>query len=199
MVGKPMKKLFLYTITLTVALALTLTTVGCMSTAPDGEGSKNAEGQPRDPAEILPVGDKAPDFAVKDHLGADQRLADFAGRRNVVLIFYPANETPGCTTQLCTARDDWKRYEEANVAVFGVNPADAEAHASFAKNHNFPFPLLADVDGKMTREYGARGIAGVVKRTVYGINQEGTIVFAKRGMPSTDEILAAFAPAATAQ
>jgi peroxiredoxin Q/BCP len=195
MVRKPMKKLFLYSMTFAVAIAVALTATACLSTAPDGDGSKNSEGIARDPAEILAMGDMAPSFDVKDQEGTSRRLADLIGKSNVVLIFYPGNETPGCTAQLCTARDDWKRYKEAGVQVFGVNPADAESHADFAKNHSFPFPLLADVDGRMVRDYGTRGLGGVVKRTVYGIDQEGKIVFAQRGTPATTDILAAFGPA----
>lgn len=189
-----MKKLLVASI----YLASTLLTTACLSTAPDGEGSTNTAGVARDPSEILTIGEKAPAFEVKDQKGQTHRLADHLGKTNVVLIFYPGNETPGCTSQLCTARDDWKKYQQAGVQVYGVNPADAASHASFAANHNFPFPLLADTTGRMVRDYGSRGIAGVVKRTVYGIDKEGRIVFAERGMPSTATILAAFDQGASA-
>lgn len=188
-----MAKIFLYSVTLAIALGAISLSTGCLSTAPDGKGSTDHTGAERDTGEMLKVGEMAPDFRVRDEQGREQSLAEYRGRQNVVLIFYPANETPGCTAQLCSARDDWKRYQELNVQVFGVNPGSADSHAKFSARHNFPFPLLADTEGELVRQYGSRGLMGVVKRTVYGIDKEGRIVFAQRGMPSTTEILAAFA------
>jgi peroxiredoxin Q/BCP len=140
---------------------------------------------------MLTVGSTAPNFTAQDDRGQTVKLADFSGKKNVVLIFYPMNETPGCTAQLCTARDDWKKYQEAGVQVFGVNTADQESHRKFAENHNFPFPLLADTEGAIVKDFGARGLMGMVKRTVYVIGKDGRILFAERGMPSTQTILAA--------
>ncbi|MCC5877481.1 MAG: peroxiredoxin [Candidatus Sumerlaeia bacterium] len=151
------------------------------------------EGEPeQNPSTILSVGSEAPNFTVSDDEGNTVSLADFRGDRNVVLIFYPANETPGCTRQLCAARDAWDEYIERNIQVFGVNPASIADHKSFRNNHQFPFPLLADTDGEVVAKYGARGLMGLTKRTVYGINAEGRIVFAERGMPDTKTIVAAF-------
>jgi len=166
--------------------------VACVKTAPDGSGPVDASGTARDPGKLLSIGDAAPPFLAVDEAGNEVRLADFEGRKGVVLIFYPGNETPGCTAQLCAARDSWGVFEAANVAVLGVNPASAESHAAFRKNHRFPFPLIADGDGAVTRAYGARGPLGIVKRTVYGIDKSGAIVFARRGSPDSREILSAF-------
>lgn len=164
------------------------------STAKSGEGSVKEDGTTRDPGELLLVGTKAPDFTVKDHLGNSITLSSYQGKQNVVLLFYPMNETPGCTQQLCTARDDFKRYSTANVAVFGVNPATAESHAKFADHYDFPFGILVDTEGEVVRKYGCRGMAGITKRTVYVIDQKGMIVFAERGMPGTEKQLAAIKP-----
>jgi peroxiredoxin Q/BCP len=140
---------------------------------------------------MLEVGEVAPDFSVPDQNGEVVKLADFKGKRNVVLIFYPANETPGCTRQLCAARDSFEKYISADAAVLGVNPGTSASHLSFANNHNLPFPLLADTEGTMVRNYGTRGMAGVTSRTVYVIGRDGKIIFAERGMPETEKILAA--------
>ncbi|MBX3729640.1 MAG: peroxiredoxin [Candidatus Sumerlaeia bacterium] len=161
----------------------------CVATAPPGEGSLAPSGEPRDPSQILEVGDKAPAFEVQDEFGRTVRLADYRGKNNVVLIFYPVNNTPGCTRQLCAARDDFERYQKIDAVVFGVNPADAEAHRKFSSQHEFPFPLLADTAGNLVRDYGCRGTGGMPIRTVYAIDKSGTIVFAERGMPTTDQIL----------
>lgn len=164
--------------------------VGCMGKSPAGPGSINEAGEQRDASEILPVGVKAPEFDETDQAGAPLRLADFRGQSNVVLIFYPGNDTPGCTKQLCAARDDFSQYKLLDAVVIGVNPAGPDSHLRFAQKYSFPFPLIADEDGSMVRDFGCRGIGGITTRTVYVIDKDGTIVFAERGMPSTERILA---------
>jgi peroxiredoxin Q/BCP len=146
------------------------------------------------------VGDRAPDFEVRDENGATVRLSDFAGKRPVVLMFYPADNTPGCTRQLCTARDDYDKYEAAGVAVFGVNPGSASTHKKFSERHSMRTPLLVDEGARMSRDYGALmpiPVLNVVNRTVVGIDRDGVVQYYQRGMPSTGEILAAMAPSAT--
>jgi len=87
---------------------------------------------------MLRPGDTAPDFTLEDENGSPIRLADYRGKSPVVLMFYPADNTPGCTHQLCTARDDYDRYEAAGAAVFGVNPGSAAAHRSFRRAPRLP-------------------------------------------------------------
>jgi peroxiredoxin Q/BCP len=140
----------------------------------------------------LSVGAKAPDFALKDQKGKSVSLSDFAGKKNVVLIFYPGDMTPGCTIQLCGIRDNWARFELTDTAVFGVNHADAESHALFVDKYHYPFPLLVDPDKKISKKYGAiRKIfsATVIKRTVVAIDKTGHIVFYRHGMPKETDII----------
>jgi Peroxiredoxin len=139
---------------------------------------------------LLDIGVKAPEFALVSSNGDTVRLADFAGKNNVVLIFYPGDETPGCTKQLCAVRDDYASFEAKGIKVFGVNPGNAESHKKFIKGHSFQFPLLIDEGQKVAKLYGCDGWP-VVKRTVYAIDKKGMIVFAKSGMPSDDEIVKA--------
>jgi peroxiredoxin Q/BCP len=113
-------------------------------------------------------------------------------------MFYPADNTPGCTKQLCTARDDYDKYVAAGVAVFGVNPGSAGTHKKFAEKHGFKTPLLLDAGGKTSRAYDALmpiPIWTQVKRTVVGIDREGVIRFYERGMPSTSSILSGLSAA----
>jgi len=145
----------------------------------------------QDGKQLLAVGTQAPDFTVKDDQGNPVSLAELKDEENVVLVFYPGDDTPGCTKQLCTIRDDWSAFADKNVAVYGVNPAGAESHQKFIQKYNFPFPLLVDSDKEVAHAYGCEGDS-YVQRTVYGIDKNGSIVFAQRGMPSTDEILSAF-------
>lgn len=137
---------------------------------------------------VLSVGTQAPDFTLADQDGNLVRLADFRGKKNVVLIFYPGDETPGCTKQLCAARDDYAAYQAAEAVVFGVNPQSPQSHKDFIAKNNYPFPLLVDQDMQVAALYRCKGDQKNV-RTVYGIDKNGTIVFAQPGMPETAEIL----------
>ncbi|MBZ5725919.1 MAG: peroxiredoxin [Acidobacteriia bacterium] len=136
----------------------------------------------------LPAGTKAPAFSLPDDSGQTVTLDSLRGR-NVVLVFYPGDDTPGCTKQLCQFRDDWGEAEARGVEVFGVNPQNARMHQKFRQRYHFPFPLLVDEKQKVAALYHADGL--FVKRTVYLIDPKGTIRFAKRGMPHPSEVLAA--------
>jgi peroxiredoxin Q/BCP len=136
----------------------------------------------------LPVGTKVPDFTLPDQDGKRVSLAALKGK-NVVLVFYPRDETSVCTKQLCEFRDQWADVEAKNAVVFGVNPQDAASHAKFREHRKYPFPLLTDEGQKMGEAYHTRGL--IVKRTVYLIGPDGVIRYAKRGKPEPDEVLAA--------
>jgi peroxiredoxin Q/BCP len=136
----------------------------------------------------LPVGEAAPEFALPDQDGITVSLSSLAGK-NVVLVFYPADETSICTKQLCEFRDSWSKAQQKNTIVLGVNPAGQEKHAKFRTHHKFPFPLLVDKGQKVAESYHANGL--IVKRTVYLIGKSGKIRYAKRGKPDPEEVLAA--------
>jgi peroxiredoxin Q/BCP len=142
-------------------------------------------------SQLLRVGDKAPAFSLKDHNGNPVALSEFSGRKNVVLVFYPRDNTPGCTKQLCGIRDQYDLFADSETVVFGISSQGSRSHAAFIGKHGFPFPLLVDEEKEVISAYGCRGTL-MTKRTVYGIDKEGTIVFARRGMPSSKEILDAF-------
>ncbi len=150
---------------------------------------------------MISVGDQAPDFSLEDENGNAVKLADFRGASSVVLMFYPADNTPGCTKQLCTARDDYDKYVAAGVKVFGVNPANASKHKQFSEKHGFKTPLLMDGGAKVSRAYDALmpiPIVTLVNRTVVGIDGAGIVRFYERGMPSTATILGAMSAVAEA-
>jgi peroxiredoxin Q/BCP len=136
----------------------------------------------------LPVGSVAPDFTVPDDTGQIVSLSSLQGK-NVVLVFYPGDDTPGCTKQLCQMRDNWDRLKSKNVQVFGVNPQSASSHAGFRRKQKLPFPLLVDKGQRVAALYHANGL--FVKRTVYLIGADGKIRLGRRGAPSPDEVLAA--------
>ena len=136
----------------------------------------------------LPVGATAPDFSLPDDSGRLVALSALRGKP-VALVFYPGDDTPTCTKQLCEFRDSWNEAKKRGVAVYGINPWSAQSHAGFRKKHKLPFPLLVDEGRKVAALYHADGL--VVKRTVYLIGPDGEIRFAKRGKPSPEEVLAA--------
>lgn len=137
----------------------------------------------------LAVGSPAPDFTLQDQDGNSVTLSALRGK-NVVLVFYPMDETPTCTTQLCEFRDRWGDVQAKNTLVFGVNPASAEKHQKFRKSRAFPFPLLVDVKQGVAKKYNTDGWF-VPARTVYLIGKDGRIRFAKRGKPEPAEVLKA--------
>ena len=139
---------------------------------------------------LLAKGSVAPGFALLDQAGVEVKLETLRGH-NVVLVFYPADNTSVCTKQLCEFRDTWAYVQQKNTLVFGVNPGSQASHAKFRKHYDLPFPILVDAGQKVASLYHARGI--VPRRTVYLIGPDGLIRFAQRGKPSPQEVLAAAA------
>src|SRR5437762_1663821 len=107
-------------------------------------------------ADMPKVGDKAPLIQGKDQDGKTVKLADFVGKKVVLLYFYPKDDTPGCTKQACGLRDRMADLEKDNVQVIGVSFDTADSHKKFIAKHNLNFPLLADTDGKIADAYGVR-------------------------------------------
>lgn len=130
----------------------------------------------------ISAGIPAPDFELLDDTGIPRKLSDYHGR-NVVLYFYPKDDTPGCTREACSFRDDYSAYENAGVAVLGVSPDSVASHAKFKKKFQLPFPLLADEGHKVCDLYGVwgpkkfmgRSYEGVL-RTTFLIDENGTII-----------------------
>ena len=142
------------------------------------------------PSHLLSVGEEAPAFSLMDQAGNLVTSGEFRGKKNVVLVFYPGDNTPGCMKQLCAIRDQFELFTADDTVVFGVNPQDAESHKRFINKHNFPFPLLVDREKRVISAYACKGLL-MTKRTVYAINKDGIIVFAKRGTPSNEDVLKA--------
>lgn len=139
-------------------------------------------------SEPLAPGATAPDFTLPEEGGKNVQLSKLRGQ-NVVLVFYPGDDTAICRKQLCEFRDQWERARAQNVLVFGVNPGSAGSHLKFKEKYRFPFPLLVDAGQKVAGLYHANGL--LVKRTVYLIGPDGVIRYAKRGKPDPAEVLAA--------
>jgi peroxiredoxin Q/BCP len=138
----------------------------------------------------LPVGAAAPEFTLQDQDGQNVTLAQLRGK-NVVLVFYPGDDTAVCTKQLCEFRDTWAVAKQKNAVVFGLSPQSTQSKAKFRRKYDFPFPLLSDPGQRVGQLYHTRGL--ISKRTVYLIGPDGVIRFAKRGKPAPAEVLAASA------
>ena len=117
----------------------------------------------------LEAGATAPAFTLPDQDGKPVKLSDFKGQR-VIVYFYPADDTPGCTKEACQFNDNLKTFEKAGVAVLGISPDKAEKHVKFRTKYKLKFPLLTDADKKVMEKYGAWG-----EKTMYGKKTVGTI------------------------
>jgi peroxiredoxin Q/BCP len=138
-------------------------------------------------AGVPKVGDSAPGFSLLSEKGDTVTLSAFRDKKNVVLVFYPGDQTPVCTKQLCEIRDDYAGFEERDAVVFGINPADRASHAKFTQKHGYQFPLLIDEKQMVSALYGVKGAMTV--RTVFIIAKNGTVAYVKKGKPPVAAIL----------
>jgi peroxiredoxin Q/BCP len=120
---------------------------------------------------MLNAGERAPEFTLPDDAGKDRSLTDFLNAGAIVLYFYPADFTPGCTRQACALRDMQVDLQSANLRVVGISPQNPESHAKFRARYHLPFALLSDVDKSVIKMYGVNGPLGIgVRRTTYLID-----------------------------
>lgn len=125
----------------------------------------------------LCFGQQVPDIELLADDGSPFRLNSLRGER-VLIVFYPGDNTPVCTAQLCDYRDGMAQFAELKVKVIGISKDDVPSHARFKKKYNLPFPLLSDVDGSVAIAYGVRGLYGN-RRAVFLIDEEGRLRYAK--------------------
>ncbi|HUI27333.1 MAG TPA: peroxiredoxin [Candidatus Kryptonia bacterium] len=122
------------------------------------------------------VGQPAPDFDLTDAQGKHVRLADFRGKRAVVLYFYPKDDTPGCTKEACSFRDSYESFKEAGAEVIGVSSDSEASHEKFASKFKLPFTLLADKGGAVRKQYGVPATLGLLPgRVTFVIDREGIV------------------------
>lgn len=125
---------------------------------------------------MLKTGTRAPDFTLPDENGDDMALADLLDSGPLILYFYPADFTPGCTKEACDIRDLHGQLSAAGLQVVGVSPQDAESHRRFRDKHGLPFKLLCDEGKEVIRRYDADGPLGIgVRRVTYLISADGEI------------------------
>jgi len=146
------------------------------------------------------IGEQASDFTLKDGEGNDWKLSDHRGK-TVVLLFYPGDNTPVCTAQLCSVRDHWSEYQATGAEVVGISTDSVESHEGFAEKHKLPLRLLSDADGKVSETYKMKSwLPGRSARGVVVIDKGGKIAYHKAQAlslfkPKDDDVLTAIAKA----
>lgn len=124
----------------------------------------------------LSVGTVAPPFTLNDQHGKPVSLADFRGKRSVVVYFYPKDDTPGCTKESCSFRDQYTAFTDVGAEVIGISSDSEASHAAFAAKHRLPFSLLSDREGKVRAAYQVPATLGFLPgRVTFVIDREGVI------------------------
>jgi peroxiredoxin Q/BCP len=122
------------------------------------------------------VGDKAPDFTLPSQMGDNVTLSEFLGKKNIVLYFYPKDESQGCTREACKFRDSYDVLTNLGAEVLGVSSQSIESHKSFVTHYGLPFILLSDADNKVRELYGVPSTMGIIPgRVTYIIDKKGVI------------------------
>jgi peroxiredoxin Q/BCP len=145
----------------------------------------------------LKVGDKIPNFTAKDTNGNDFESATIIGHKPIVIYFYPKDNTPGCTTQACSFRDQYEDFKDLGAEVIGISSDSIVSHQKFTKQYKLPFILLSDTDKKIRKLFGVpSGLFGILPgRVTYVADKTGIIIMtfdsmmAKRHIPKALEAI----------
>jgi len=125
------------------------------------------------------IGDPAPNFTLKDGNGEDWALGNYKGR-TIVLMFYPGDDTPVCTKEMCSVRDHWSEYQASGAEVVGISTDSVESHDKFTSKYDLPLRLLSDKDGEVRDKYGANSLLpGRTARAEFVIDKDGKLVYQK--------------------
>ena len=123
----------------------------------------------------LQVGDSAPDFELKSQTGDTVKLSDFSGQW-VVVYFFPQDDTPGCTKEACSFRDNFEDFSDAGATVIGISKDSVEKHVAFAEKYRLPFTLLSDEGAKVAKQWGVGKSLGILPgRVTYVISPQGVV------------------------
>ncbi len=132
--------------------------------------------QSRSASKGVKVGDRAPDFTLPSLTGEPVSLASFLGKKDIVLFFYPKDNTPGCTAEACSFRDSYEVFREAGAEVIGISSDSEKSHQQFAAQHHLPFILLSDLGGVVRKHYSVPATFGLLPgRVTYIIDKQGIV------------------------
>jgi thioredoxin-dependent peroxiredoxin len=125
---------------------------------------------------VIKVGDHAPDFTLPSQFGDNVTLSEYLGKKNIVLYFYPKDESPGCTKEACSFRDNYQQLADLGAEVLGVSGQSVESHVAFATHFGLPFILLSDKSNKVRELYGVPATMGIIPgRVTYIIDKKGIV------------------------
>ena len=133
------------------------------------------------------VGDGAPNVTLMSSSGKKVTLEDYIGKKNIVLYFYPKDNTPGCTKEACAFRDNYEVFKEMGAEVIGVSSDSLETHQGFVKKHNLPFILLSDEEKKVRKQFSVPSTLGLIAgRVTYIIDKKGEVrhIFSSQFKPT---------------
>jgi len=127
----------------------------------------------------IKVGDKVPLFSLLDQNGNNFEISNLIGKRAMVIYFYPKDDTPGCTKEACSFRDEFETFTDMNVAVIGISADDVGSHKKFAEKYQLPYTLLSDSEKKVRKLFGVKNsLLGILPgRVTYVIDKEGIVRF----------------------
>ena len=125
----------------------------------------------------IEVGDKVPVFSLKDQDGNNFNISDYIGKKALVIYFYPKDDTPGCTKEACTFRDEFAQFRDLNAKIIGISGDDVESHKKFVEKYNLPFTLLADTKNEVRKLFGVPKSMGLIPgRVTYIVDLKGKVV-----------------------
>ena len=133
------------------------------------------DNQAQSPRDKVQVGDMAPDFTLTSQSGAPVSLRDLLVEKDIVLYFYPRDNTAVCTAEACAFRDSYELFKDAGAEVIGISSDSVESHQQFAAAHQLPFLLLSDTDGLIRKRYGVPTAFGLPGRVTYVIDRRGVV------------------------
>ena len=129
----------------------------------------------------IEVDSRAPEFKLMGTGGASYSLSQYLGK-TVVLVFYPGDNTPVCTKQLCSYNNELEQFANLDAQVLAISSQDMASHEAFAKKHGFKFPLLADTDKQVSSDYGVLGLFGLSRRSIFVIDAKGIVRYVHRAL-----------------
>ncbi len=136
----------------------------------------------------LKVGDKIPSFTLKDQNNNIFSIDSILGKQAIVIYFYPKDDTPGCTKEACSFRDEFETFKNLDAKVIGISSDDVKSHKEFAKKYNLPFTLLADTDKDVRKMFGVPKYLGMIAgRVTYVVDKKGTIVYIFNSMKKAEK------------
>lgn len=165
---------------LKLVLIVSVLVVGVMACAQEQKKEGNV-------MKTLEIGDEVPRFVLEDQYGQEFDVADYIGKKILVIYFYPKDESPGCTKEACAFRDDFADYTDAGATVIGINSGTVQSHKAFAEKHRLPFTLLSDPGNEVLKAFGVKNVLFLTGRETFVVGLDGRLTFKYRALMNARE------------